>query len=170
MSMDNGEILATALIQVSTVIGVLATIWWPRKVKAGSAQARAFRALRIAAACLLAGYALIIAALGVPPVGDTPLQKALAAALLGTVPLTPLSSAALAIERGRRLRALLSCYGALLFAAALAWVGIIGMLLALLQHAPLWRSALIVAGTLCCGAGVTFIMEIYATVRRPTAT
>jgi hypothetical protein len=167
--MDNGEFLATLLIQISTVVGVLVSIWWPRKVEAGSVRARAFRSLRLAATCLVASYLLLLAALGLPPVGDTALQRVLLAAMLGTVPLTPLSSAALAIERGRRVRALFSCYGALLFAAALAWICAISALTLLGQEAPLWRLACLAAAAGSCGAGVVLIMELYALLRRPPA-
>jgi hypothetical protein len=164
--MDTGDVLATLLIQISTVVGILASIWWPRKVEADSPRARALRALRLAAASLLAAYILILAVFGPPSVGDTPLQRIMAVAMLGTLPLTPLSSAALSVERGRRVRALLSAYGALLFAAALAWTCIIVMIVAMQRGVPLWRSACAAAATLCCAAGLTFIMELYAMVRQ----
>ncbi|HWE62625.1 MAG TPA: hypothetical protein VHB98_13005 [Chloroflexota bacterium] len=166
--MDTGEALARLLIQISTVVGVLVSIWWPRKLEAGSPRARAFRALRYAAICLSAGYILIVIDLDLP--GETTLwQKILFIAMLGTLPLSPLSSAALALEHGRRLRALYSSYGALLFAAALTWTCIIRMLFMLLSHAPLWQAARVVAAILGAGAGVVFIMELYAIVRRPRA-
>ena len=163
--MNGGELWAALLVQASTIIGVQVAIWWPRAVKAGMA-AHALRALRVAAACLMAGFALALATTGLPFEG-VPVQRVLLAAMLGTMPLLPLSSAAFALEHGRRLRALIGAYGALFFAAALTWFCIFRLLFLLVFPAPRWQIACILGALVLCVGAVTAILEVYAAIRQP---
>lgn len=164
--MNTGETLVTILVQISTIIGVQVSIWWPRNVPAGSPQARAYRAIKSASACLAIGYVLFIVLIGLP----RELFSFLLLASIGTVPQTPLSSIALSLDRGRRLRALYSSYCAVLFAATLTWACIYQALLILPPPGgPRWQQSLVVAATLLCAAGTAFIMEAYATIRQPRA-
>lgn len=166
--MNSGETLVGLLVQISTIIGVHAAIWWPRKLKPGSAAARAFRAARIAAACITLGFVLIVASTGLPFEG-TPLQRFLMIASLGTAPLMPLSSVALSLERGRRLRALYSTYITMLLTSALAWVCIVRALLLLAYPYQPWQIACTLGALLLCAAAVVALLEIYATIRQPQA-
>lgn len=165
--MNRGELWAALLVQASTIIGVQIAIWWPRAVKAGTAAAHALRALRVAAACLVVAFTLALATTGLPFEG-LPLQRVLLAAMLGTMPLLPLSSAAFALEHGRRLRALLGAYGAMIFAAALTWFCIFRLLYLLVSPAPRWQIACIVGALALCAVAVTAILELYAAIRQPS--
>ena len=167
--MNSSEEIVALLIQISTVVGVQVAIWWPRKVKVGTATAHAFRALRIASGCLMLGFALLIATTGLPllPPETTLLQQIIFGATLGTVPLTPLSSVALSLERGRRFRALFSTYGALLFAAVLAWLCLIRGLVFLNMPGQPWQAVCIAIALLSCAIAMVFIMEVYTAIRQP---
>lgn len=165
--MNTNETLAALLIQLSTIIGVQAAIWWPRQIKPGTATARAYRALRIAAVCLSASFLLIIATTGLPFEGSLP-QRLILAASLGTLPLTPLSSIALSLEHGRRVRALYAAYAALLLAAALTWFCILRALYFLVVPiAAPWQAGCILGALLLCAIAVVCILEVYTSIRRP---
>lgn len=170
LDMNSGETLAGLLVQVSTIIGVHAAIWWPRKLKPGTAAARAFRAARIAAACLTLGFLLIIASTGLPFEG-TPLQRLLLIASLGTAPLMPLSSVALSLERGRRVRALYSTYFTMVLTSALTWVCIVRALLLFANPYgipyQLWQIACTLGALVLCATAVVALLEIYAALHQP---
>lgn len=165
--MDTGEMLGVVVTLIGWTAGVLASIWWPRHVEAGSMKARAHSMLRYTALSLLLGYGLFL--VGGSDLTDAPIgQVLLSFALTGTLLLTPLSSVALALDSGSRVRASISCVVSVLLATGLTWLCLLSALILLrTPDMPPWRGVFIVVATVLAGGSAASALELYTAVRLP---
>ena len=166
--MNTAEALFAILVQLGWVAGVQFAIWWPRKAERGTARARAYRAVRAASGCLSLGYLLFLLHFTVSPQDDPSPFTPLTFLTLGNLLLTPLSSLARNLDRGKRVRAMLSGVWALVFAACMTWTCVFFLIRFLtLPGVPRLQWTVLVAATLLCGAAMAFVMEAYAAIRQP---
>lgn len=149
------------------IVGIPVAIWRPRETQRQSWQGRAYRAIRRAAAWMLAAYLLLV----LPDLGGSgdPLPAELLAVVsAAALVLWPLATAALALDMRRRWLALPATFVAMLLAAGLTWLAVVTAVLGFLYPGiPTWRGVVAAAAALVGMGACAFVLEVYALARRP---
>ncbi|HWE62627.1 MAG TPA: hypothetical protein VHB98_13015 [Chloroflexota bacterium] len=163
--MNTIELLLPVALVFSWTLGVQLAIWWPRQAVAESTRARAYSAMRFAAAGLLLGYlALVLIILALQGYEDLP-RFLLTATAYGNLLQTPLALVALSIAKRERVWAIIGSLIALIFTTGFTWFIFI-IMLQLLAYVPLQGALAFLALVLGGGASAS-VLELYVAVRQP---